>query len=107
MGGTRLAGARHPARSGGGGTAARLGRGTGFALDRRGPAGQAEAMRLADHRVPGDATQDRRNLAGGLALTPKFPQNVNPLLSPFHVLASLPGLVHQYVVSKTFHSTIS
>jgi hypothetical protein len=69
----RLAGAGKTAGHRSGCTAARLGRSTGFAFDWRGPAVQAEAMRLADHRIPGDATQDPRNLAGGLALTPEFP----------------------------------
>jgi hypothetical protein len=64
-------------------------------------------VRLANHRVPGDPTQDRRDLAGGLTLTPEFPQYFNPLLGPFHLLASLPGLLHQDIVSGRFHSTIS
>src|SRR3954471_20103415 len=99
--GARLAGARKPAgdrcrrRA-----TARLWRRTRFTLDRRGTAGQAKAVRLADHRIAGDATQDRCDLAGGLALPPEFPQSINPLLGPFHVLASLPGLMPQDVVSK-------
>jgi hypothetical protein len=104
---TRLSGAGKTAGDGGCRTAARLGRSARFALDRRGPAGQAQAVRLADHGIPGDPAQDRGDLAGGLTLTPEFPQNFNPLLGPFHVLASLPGLMPQDIVSERFHSTIS
>jgi hypothetical protein len=64
-------------------------------------------VRLADHRVPGDPTQDARDLAGSLTLTPEFPQYFNPLFGPFHLFASLPGLLHQDIVSERFHSTIS
>jgi len=66
----RLAGAGHPTggRRGGGRTAARLRRGAGFALDRGRTAGQTQAMGLADHRITRDAAEERRNLAGGLAL---------------------------------------
>src|SRR5438876_1145967 len=80
----RLAGARHPAGGCCGRTAARLRRGPGLALDRGWTAGQAQAMGLADHRITRDATEDRRNLAGRLALAPELAENLDPLFRPLH-----------------------
>src|SRR6185369_2107720 len=56
----------------------------GIALDRRGPAGEAETVRLADYRISRNPSECYRNLTGGLALPPKPPQHLNSLFGPFH-----------------------
>src|SRR5581483_3255920 len=86
MGTAGLARARHPTRRRriGRGPAARLRRGAGLALDRGWTAGQAQAVGFADHRITRDAAEDRRNLAGSLALAPELAENFDPLFRPLH-----------------------
>src|SRR5579883_3012728 len=55
-------------------------------LDRRRPAGEAEAVRFADDGIPRDATQHRSDLTRAQPVAPQTAKLLDPLGAPVHVV---------------------
>jgi len=66
-------------------------------LHRRGALFEAEAVRLADHRVAADSAKLVGDLAGGGAVVPHLLQALDTLFGPGHLLIPL-----QFLAGRAF-----